>query len=337
MRAAVAPLFRRPLVLAWLLAVTVLTTLVCWSLGLKFSSVTHTNFSNSQSAPSERKQNARRDPPQQNAAGSAPQQQGTSKEKTLGPSQNLPSTSTYPSKSLSPPQQLPQKSVPILETPLGKAAIVIDDFGNDLEIAKKFLELPIPITFSVIPDQKYTAQIAQLAHAHNRQVILHLPMEPLGYPQNNPGVGALLLSMSSETIENKVKSAFDSSPYFAGMNNHMGSRFTQNPTAMRIVLTEVQRRGLFFFDSSTSPQSVAYSEAKQMQLPCIRRDIFLDHDPSLTAIRSQIRTLIRRAQVEGMATAIGHPRLATWRILASESQSFSKERISVVPLGELVK
>jgi polysaccharide deacetylase 2 family uncharacterized protein YibQ len=244
----------------------------------------------------------------------------------------LPDPSSNEPSKLIPPQPPP----PVLTPPVARVAIVIDDFGQDLDIAARFLELPIPITFSVLPYQQYTQEVAELAHAHHHQVILHLPMEPHGYPRVAPGKGALLLSMSGDEIQKSVSNALDVSPYFAGVNNHMGSRFTENPASMKAVLEEVQKRKLYFIDSYTSPRSVASSVAQQVHVPFRRRDIFLDTNPSEEAIRAQIRQVMRRAKIQGSAVAIGHPHESTLRALSHEVEAFKREKIAVVPANELM-
>ncbi len=235
-----------------------------------------------------------------------------------------------PSEPISPPQP------PAPTPPVARVAIVIDDFGQNLEIARSFLQVPLDLTFSVLPYQRHSEEIAALAHEHHRQVILHLPMEPHGYPKINPGKGALLLSMSDAAIQESFRTAMDVSPYFSGINNHMGSHFTENTRVMRTVIEETKKRQLYFIDSYTSPRSVASSLAREVQLPFLRRDIFLDNQQSESAIRSQLRQLRRRAKIQGAALAIGHPHEATLRALRHEADEFGREKIAVVPAGELL-
>lgn len=235
-----------------------------------------------------------------------------------------------------PSKAIPPSQPPPLTPPLARVAIVIDDFGQDLEIAKKFVELPIPVTLSVLPHLRHSREVAELAHEHHRQVILHLPMEPRGFPKVNPGKGALLLSMSDDAIHQSMIAALDASPYFTGVNNHMGSRFTEDATALKTVMAEAAKRRLFFIDSFTSPRSVAASLAQELQIPFRRRDIFLDNSLSEKAIRTQLRQLVRRAKIQGSALAIGHPHESTLRALRKEVDVFEREKIAVVPAGELM-
>lgn len=244
---------------------------------------------------------------------------------------NLPLIAGAPS---SPP---PPKISPHTGPPdAARVAIVIDDFGQDLEVARKFLDIPLALTFSVLPHQKHSQEVAALAHAHGHEVILHLPMQPQGYPIKNPGKGALLTAMTSEAVRKSLQSALDVSPYFKGINNHMGSRFTEDRAAMGVFLNEVKQRGLYFLDSSTSPRSVGHSMAQELRVLAGKRDIFLDHTPTEEFVRSQIENLIRKAKIEGSAIAIGHPYEVTLRTLSRKTGRFEEEAVAVVPSGELI-
>lgn len=235
------------------------------------------------------------------------------------------------------PQKTPSPVRPEPTPTIAQVAIVIDDFGQDLGVAKKFLNLPLAITYSVLPFQAHSEEILQLAAGHGHEVILHLPMEPVAYPRISPGRGALLVAMSENKIRQTVVAALDTYPNISGVNNHMGSKFTTQPEAMKVVLAELKRRGLYFLDSFTTDQSVGYSIARELDIPTRRRDIFLDHENTETFVRSQIRQLIRKAKLQGAAVAIGHPYNATYKVLLEEAPRFRKEGIVVVYSGQLIK
>jgi polysaccharide deacetylase 2 family uncharacterized protein YibQ/cytoskeletal protein RodZ len=221
--------------------------------------------------------------------------------------------------------------------PLGKVAIVIDDLGVDLKAAKALLAIPLALTFSVMPQQAHSREISKLAHDRGREVLVHMPMEPHGYPQVNPGPGALLVSMGGDRLRQALQSALASVPYASGVNNHMGSTFTEQAEPMRMVLAELRKRGFYFLDSYTTPESVACGVAEQLQVPCGRRDIFLDHEIHEDFVRSQIQRLIREAKIQGASVAIGHPHAVTLKVLQQESARFAEERVAVVPLREVLR
>ncbi len=213
---------------------------------------------------------------------------------------------------------------------------MIDDLGQDLSAARRLMEIPVPITFSVLPFLSHSLETAKMASAGGREVIVHLPMEPKEYPKTNPGAGALLLSMSTGEILRKLTDVLDSNPYADGVNNHMGSGFTERKEAMETVLSELKRRELFFLDSFTSPASVGYSLAGRMKMPAGKRDIFLDHVPNERFVRSQLEQLVRKAKIQGSAIAIGHPHECTLRVLSREAPQLRQKGITVVPLRNLL-
>lgn len=219
---------------------------------------------------------------------------------------------------------------------MARAAIIIDDMGQSLEMARKFMAIPIPITFAVLPYQRHSKEIAELAHSRGHEVILHLPMEPHGYPKVDPGQGALLLSMSRENLIENLRKAIDATPDLSGVNNHMGSRFTEEADPMKTVLEEIHRRGLYFIDSCTSPESAAPGVARKLRLPFRQRDVFLDNEQSDDSIRGQVQQLIRKARVEGTAVAIGHPHESTLNVLRQEAARFGREQVQIVPARDLV-
>lgn len=337
--------FLLPVFTVWVIVAVVLGGLVYWGTSTKTSS---RKVSPVDRASVKSPQNSSRPPTSKGAP-----------ERSLAPPESLPSKSakrpsetSSQSKSISSPplkeaeklasagpaqKEISRPPKPELTAPLAEVAIVIDDFGQNLEIAKKFLNIPLPITFSVLPFQPHSEEIVQLASSHGHEVILHVPMEPQEYPRINPGPGALFVSMSPDKIQKTLQTVLDAYPSISGVNNHMGSRFTENTASMKIVLAELSRRELYFLDSYTSDRSVAYSLARELNIPSRRRDIFLDHTPTEGFVRSQIRLLIRKAKIQGSALAIGHPHDFTYKVLLQEAERFQQEGIAVVASGKLMR
>lgn len=234
-----------------------------------------------------------------------------------------------------PPAPRPEPPSPNIAPKVARVAIVIDDLGPDLNIARQFAALPFPVTLSVLPEQAHSREIAEMAHAEGREVILHLPMEAIN-PRENPGRGALMLSMSGDQIRRLIGTDLDTSPYFDGVNNHMGSRVTGDAAMMHIILAELKGRNLFFLDSVTTGDSKGWKVARELKMPALKRDIFLDNDRSPDAIRSQIARLARVAEVKGTALAIGHPHESTLKSLREAAGYFRREGLDVVAARDLV-
>ncbi len=218
-----------------------------------------------------------------------------------------------------------------------RVAIVIDDLGGDLEDVRALLELPQPLTFAVLPKLAYSRETAEAASRAGKDVLLHLPMEPMDYPAKNPGPGALLRSMSAEAMKAVLAEDLEDVPHSIGVNNHMGSRLTEDEEVMHLVLSFLKERNLFFLDSYTTPRSVVESVARRLELPTASRHVFLDHvanDPDYVA--GQLGRLVATAKRHNAAIGIGHPRPATIAALKSHLPKLAEEGVKVVPLSHLV-
>jgi len=236
----------------------------------------------------------------------------------------------YPVKSITPevPVSPHQEASP-------KVAIIIDDLGYDTSLAEGFMRLDLPLTLSILPFAPSTRSIARRAKEEGREVMLHLPMEPRSYPRINPGDGVLLVSMERAAILEVLERDLGEMPFVEGVNNHMGSRFTENREQMMVVLGELKRRGLYFVDSKTSRMSVAFDLARQMGIRTACRDIFLDNDLSEGALKIQMERLLTVARHKGHAIGIGHPHKETLWFLRKFQVGLQKE-VEVVPVSCLV-
>ncbi len=230
-----------------------------------------------------------------------------------------------------------EKSVKLDRT-AGRIAIVIDDFGyQDQALIRAFCDLPQPITFSIFPGERHTAWTARRATEKNHGVMVHLPMEPVGYPEHNPGPDAIFVDDAPEKIAALTQNALAAVPHARGMNNHMGSRVTQNAAAMKVVLQIVKQRDFFFVDSRTSPRSVAYAIAREMGIRSGRGALFLDLAADEGAIAKQLYALAARARQEGAAIGIGHAKRETLRALQRVLPALEEQGFAFVLAEELVK
>lgn len=223
-----------------------------------------------------------------------------------------------------------------------RVAIIIDDLGNSLRAIDSICNLSYPVTVSILPHSLFALETAQIAHQHGLEILLHLPLEP--FPGNHQNNNPLLLDnggmINSQMEESEIITFIEDSlrqiPHAIGVNNHQGSLITANPRLMKIILRELQKRGLFFVDSRTTSQSVAYQIARSMGLPTTYRKIFLDNEVSRAKIREQLIKLLQRGRREGWAVAIGHPWEETLAVLQENQDLFSSYNCRPVFVSELV-
>ena len=231
---------------------------------------------------------------------------------------------------------LPEQTEPPPARRLPRVAIIIDDLGYDRGLAAAFASLDIPVTLAVLPMAPRTEDVAAEAGRKGRELMLHLPMEPKGYPELNPGPGALLNRMCREEIRALVVRHLDQVPGARGVNNHMGSSFTEHEPGVAAMLEELRRKGRFFVDSKTTGRSVAYPLARRMGVPAASRSVFLDNEPTARSIGIQVERLLGIARHRGTAVAIAHPFPGTLKALKGERERL-RGAVEIVTVSELVE
>ena len=194
--------------------------------------------------------------------------------------------------------------------PAPRIALIIDDIGFSLRRAERFLRANIPITFSILPRLHGSAAAARVLHRCGHEIMLHQPMEP-DDRRVDPGPGAIFVADRPERVHAVVAENIASLPHVVGVNNHMGSRYTQLPRKMDQALDVIRSNTLFFLDSLTTGRSTAFARARQMGMDALRRDLFLDTRQDADAVFSQMMRLAAIACARGRAIGIGHPRPQT--------------------------
>ncbi|WP_272699740.1 divergent polysaccharide deacetylase family protein [Desulfovibrio sp. Fe33] len=215
-----------------------------------------------------------------------------------------------------------------------KLAVVIDDVGENYALLQGLAALDIPLSFAVWPNASHTRECVDLITGTHHDLLIHFPMEPMGYPAVKPGDDALFVSMSEDQVRKRIADNLGRIPEAIGVNNHMGSRFTADARGMRTALGEFRRHGLFFLDSLTSGKSVGRATAKDVGIPFYERDTFLDNVKDVNAIVLQLRKTERVAKRKGWAIAIGHPYRETLAAL-KQWQKSRDQSIQVISLSKL--
>jgi len=215
-------------------------------------------------------------------------------------------------------------------------AVVIDDLGNSFADGKRVAALPGPVACAILPHTQHARQIADLAYANKKEVLLHLPMQAEGDLPQSPGT--VTLDMTEQEIKDTVAAAIAAVPHVVGVNNHEGSLITRHPGDMAWIMQALHQAGpLFYLDSFTDADSVAYQVAREQGVPAARRNVFLDDVATDEAVREQWRRLLALARKHGFALAIGHPKGVTLRVLEDVLSRLDEEKVVLVPVGRIVE
>ncbi len=184
--------------------------------------------------------------------------------------------------------------------------LVIDDAGLDLEELQPFLEIPVPMTIAVLPHLKETERVcAEIRRHTDKEFILHQPMEAYNR-ESDTGPGTLYNTLNPTEVSALLDRNLAVVRGAVGMNNHMGSRITENEVLMAEVLRYCRAKGLYFLDSKTAYNSVVPRVAKREGIHLEMRDVFLDIRHDRESVRRAWESTVDRAQKKGYVIAIGH-------------------------------
>lgn len=215
-------------------------------------------------------------------------------------------------------------------------AVVIDDVGLSIPFTNQMANIGYPVTVSFLPygisDKK---QVMQLKNA-GLEVMLHVPM----MPHKPASLAPVTLSpkMSKAEIQEKLAVMIDrfAGTGMHGLNNHMGSAFTEDREALSAVMEILKERKMFFLDSMTTGKSVGRSVSREYGVPFVARDVFLDNERNYDYIMGQFRQTERVARKKGYAVAIGHPYPQTLQAMRDWLKQTNERNIQIVPLSFLV-
>lgn len=232
----------------------------------------------------------------------------------------------------------PRKQVlPSVKHHPGALAVIVDDMGSSLGEVRELLSINIPITFSIIPGLPKARGVADAADSAGREIMVHIPMEPQGYPKQRLEANGLLVSQSAEEISARTVELLNAVPHAKGANNHMGSRFTEQEEKMLPVLKVLKGRGQFFIDSRTTPKSTGYALAERIGMKAASRNVFLDNQQDVAEIKKQLYAAAELSRKKGGVIAICHPHPATIAALREGMPELQRSGITFLSAGELVR
>ena len=195
--------------------------------------------------------------------------------------------------------------------------------------------LDYPLTSSFLTYASNLRPQIAAAERAGHEIIAHLPMEPKASMNVSPDV--LTVKMNEKQVAEGLNGMLDKFPGIAGVNNHMGSRFTEDAERMDVVMKELEKRGLFFLDSKTTPHSAGEKAAKDNRVRYVSRNVFLDNEDKFDYVMRQLRQTEAIARKNGYAVAIGHPKEQTYNALKVWLPTLKSRNLRLVHLSEIVK
>ena len=232
-----------------------------------------------------------------------------------------------------PVQQPAQQPAPPSLQP--QIAIIIDDLGYRKALGERAIQLPGAVTVAILPYRAHTQALANSALVAGKEFLLHAPMEPRNQvPWEDRGLSS---DLSHENLHLALANMVNALPQAAGINNHMGSKFTEDGASMQWLMGELKQQHLLFVDSVTTPASVAWQFAQASGVPSVRRDVFLDNVAERAAVEAQLNKLVAIARSRGYALGIGHPRAVTLDVLEAYLPRLPELGVELVSVSRLIE
>ena len=217
-----------------------------------------------------------------------------------------------------------------------KMAIILDDWGLNRTLLKEAIEIGRPLTLSVLPNLLYSREIAENAKKNGLGVMLHLPMQAQSLKAATEP-HTILTTMPDAEIVEYMDEALASVPGAEGVNNHQGSAATSDPRVMETVLKHLKSKGLFFVDSHVVATTVGAKVAKSLGVPFTSRDVFIDNQPTVEAVKEELRKAGEKALSSGRIVVIGHDKKPTLDAIREMAPELERNGVKLVLVKELLE
>jgi len=221
--------------------------------------------------------------------------------------------------------------------PGAEIAFVVTDLDRSpVKLYREFLKSPVLFSVAIRPDKPEAARVGREVRLENHEVLLHLPMEPKGYPRVDPGKDAILLDLSRIEIEDRITRCLSAVGPVQAVVSRLGSAALNDPDVLRAVLDELKRRDLPFIDAHTSGPSMVEEIGEETGARTFPIAASLDDDKGTAAsVRARIKEIVAAAVQKGSIVVMVRPSALVLDVLESELPRIRAQGIELVPISRV--
>ena len=226
----------------------------------------------------------------------------------------------------------------VTHSDMPKITLVLGGMGLNATLTQKAIDLlPGDVTLGFAPyGENLQAQVNE-ARAAGHEILLQVPMEPVGYPGNSPGPGTLLSDATPEQNLASLKWLMSRFAGYSGITNYMGARLLGAEDALRPVMKEVTARGLVYLEDASVSMTLSPKVAQDLRLPLQRAGMVIDANPTAPAIAAALAKLEKEAARNGSAIATGSGLDVTIETVAEWAKTLQERGILLVPVSAAYK
>jgi polysaccharide deacetylase 2 family uncharacterized protein YibQ len=219
-----------------------------------------------------------------------------------------------------------------------RITLVLGGMGLNARLTKKAIDaLPGDVTLGFAPYGDNLQAQVNAARAEGHEILLQVPMEPVGYPGTNPGPSTLLSDAKPEQNLAALKWLMSRFAGYSGITNYMGARLLVTEDALRPVMKEVQSRGLIYLEDASVSMTLSPRVARDLRLPLQRSTMVIDAEPTAPAIQAALARLEKEATKNGTAIASGSGLDVTIETVAEWAKTLQEKGILLVPVSAAYK
>lgn len=210
-----------------------------------------------------------------------------------------------------------------------RVALIVGGLGLNAATTRAAIErLPPEVTLSFVPYAEGLQGWIDLARAQGHEVMLEMPMEPTGYPNNDPGPYTLLASADAADIQAKMYWLLGRATGYFGVTNYLGDRFSTSDEGMTAFMGVLRQRGVAFLDDgSMSRRPGAWARASANRI--------IDEQQSPAAIMGQLNALEALAKTRGSALGTGFSYPVTVEAAARWTAGLKDRGLQLAPASAL--
>ena len=218
-----------------------------------------------------------------------------------------------------------------------RIALIVTNLGLSATYTKAALKLlPEDITLSFSHVAPRLKSWIREARQKGHEVLMDIPMEPLGFPKNDPGRATLLTSSNEVENLNRLEHVMKKAGGYVGLLGTLGTKFMLHSETFLPILKTIKQRGLIYVDSRSTSRSLGPELASSIQLPRAFNNIFIDKEPSNQKIKSKLDELEKIALKKRFAVGIAQPFPLTIEILSQWAEKLKAKQISLAPITAVV-
>lgn len=217
-----------------------------------------------------------------------------------------------------------------------RIGIIVADIGiSNAQTEDAIRRLPPAVTFAISPYAPRAAQVAERLRAKGVETLIGLPLEPAGYPLNDPGNRALLTGRSAPENMANLEWILSRFPGYVGaigvVGGMRGERFAAMEQSYLALQESLRNRGLLYVDARPNAAAPARAWGRSV-------DVILDEPATRAEIERRLGELEAIAKARGSALGLAHAatpvvvdRLVAWAV------GIEERRMVLAPVTALIR